>query len=201
MKKRKYLKTRRADQQDLTRDRIVEATVALHEELGPAYTSIKAIAEKAGVQRLTVYRHFPDETSLFQACTSHYFGQHPSPMISQWNDQPDARERSRTALLAFCRYYRLTENMLTVAYRDVDRVEALHVPMAEFEAYIDIVRDDLLKAWNKKQESKKRLKITIRHGLSFSTWLSLKKQKLNDEKIADLIITWIDAGVGFPISH
>ena len=193
MKTRKYQKTRRADQQDQTRERIVEATVALHEELGPAYTSIKAIAEKAGVQRLTVYRHFPDETCLFQACTSHYLGQHPPPDISQWAEVSNARERSRAALLAFCRYYRQTENMWTVAYRDVDQVDALQAPMSEFEAYIDMVRDDLLKTWNKKQDTKKRLKITIGHGLFFPTWLSLKNQKLNDDKIADLISTWIDA--------
>ena len=67
MSKRKYTKTLRAEQQDETRSRIVDALVALHQELGPANTSVKAVAEKAGVQRLTVYRHFPDEASMFQA--------------------------------------------------------------------------------------------------------------------------------------
>lgn len=76
METRKYTQTRRAEQQDETRERIVVAAVRLHEALGPANTSIKAIAEAAGVQRLTVYRHFPDDASLFQACTAHYLGQH-----------------------------------------------------------------------------------------------------------------------------
>ena len=192
MKKRKYNKTLRAEKQDVTRERIVEATVALHESLGPANTSIKAIAEKAGVQRLTVYRHFPDDVSLFQACTSHYLGQHPPPNIVDWAELQDASERSHTALLAFCRYYRTTEKMWTLAYRDVNEVEALHAPMGQFEAYIDQVRDDLLASWKAKQEYKKSLAITLRHCLRFSTWGALKNEKLSDKKIADLLVGWVE---------
>jgi AcrR family transcriptional regulator len=194
MKKRKYTKTRRAEQQDETRERIVEATVILHEELGPANTSIKAIAEKAGVQRLTVYRHFPDDASLFKACTSHYLGLHPPPNMAEWAEIDNASERSRTALLAFYRYYRRTEKMWSVAYRDVEKVEALQEPMSEFEAYLDLVSDDMVKTWNKTHITKKQLLITLRHGLRFSTWQSLKNTKLNDEKIAELVHAWL-AGI------
>lgn len=191
MEKRKYTKTRRAELQDETRERIVEATVKLHEELGPANTSIKAIAEAAGVQRLTVYRHFPDDISLFQACTSHYLGQHPPPNMAEWTDIEDAVERSRTALLAFYRYYRRTEKMWSVAYRDVDKLEALQIPMSQFEAYLDQVRDDLLSSWNVKQDIIKPLAITLRHCLRFSTWTSLKNENLSDKKIAELVMGWI----------
>jgi AcrR family transcriptional regulator len=191
MKKRKYTKTRRAAQQDETRDRIVEATVKLHEELGPANTSIKAIAEKAGVQRLTVYRHFPDDASLFEACTTRYLGQHPPPNMADWAELDNARERSHMALLAFYRYYRQTEKMWTVAYRDVDQVEALQGPMGQFEAYLDQVRDDLLASWKIKQENKKSLAITLRHCLRFSTWSALKKEHLSDKKIAELVMSWV----------
>ena len=191
MDKRKYTKTRRAELQDETRERIVEATVKLHEELGPANTSIKAIAEAAGVQRLTVYRHFPDDISLFQACTSHYLGQHPPPNMAEWVEIEDASERSRTALLAFYRYYRRTEKMWSVAYRDLDKVEALQRPMGQFEAYIDQVRDDLLASCNVTQENKKSLALTLRHCLRFSTWVSLKNENLSDNKIAELVMGWI----------
>jgi AcrR family transcriptional regulator len=78
---RKYEMKRRAERQEETRQRITEATVELHQALGPAKTTISAIAEKAGVQRLTVYRHFPDEHALFVACTSHYMGQNPPPEL------------------------------------------------------------------------------------------------------------------------
>lgn len=192
MAKRKYTKTRRAEQQDETRERIVEAAVALHEQLGPANTSIKAIAEKAGVQRLTVYRHFPDDTSLFQACTSHYFGQHPPPNMGDWAQIEDAGKRSRAALLAFYRYYRSTEEMFSVAYRDIEKVEAIQAPMSQFEAYIDQVRDDLVASWKVKAKNKKSLALTLRHCLRFSTWVSLKNENLSDKKITELVMGWIE---------
>ena len=191
MKKRKYKKSLRAEQQDVTRERIVEATVALHEELGPANTSIKRIAEKAGVQRLTVYRHFPDEISLFQACTSHWFALHPPPNMAEWAQVNNASERSQTALLAFYRYYRRTEKMLTGAYHDVVQVEALHEPMGQFEAFLDQVRNDLVASWNVKQSNKKPLAITLRHCLRFSTWTALKNEKLSDKKIVELVMGWV----------
>ena len=191
MKKRKYTKTRRAEQQDETRERIVEATVKLHEELGPAKTSIKAIAEEAGVQRLTVYRHFPDDDSLFQACTSHYLGIHPPPNMADWAELQDAGERSRTALLAFYTYYRQTGKMWAVAYRDLKEVEALQKPMGQFEAYIDMVNDDLVNSWKKTGNIKKKLHATLRHALRFSTWQSLEETGLSNEKIADLVQNWL----------
>lgn len=190
MTKRKYNKSLRAEQQDGTRERIVEATVALHEELGPANTSIKAIAEKAGVQRLTVYRHFPDDFSLFQACTSHWFKLNPPPNMADWADVENASERSHTALLNFYRYYRRTEKMWTVAYRDVDKIEAMQGPMGQFEAYLDQIRDDLLASWNVTQSLKKPLAITLRHCLRFSTWAALKKENLSDKKIVELVTGW-----------
>jgi len=191
MKKRKYTKTLRAEQQDETREKIVEATVALHEQLGPAKTSIKAIAEKAGVQRLTVYRHFPDDASLFQACSSHYLGQHPPPNLADWAGTRDARERSRAALLALYRYYRSTEKMWSVAYRDFDQVKAMQAPMEQFQAYLDLVRDDLLASWNVKPDIKKSLAITLRHSLRFTTWASLKNENLSDNKIVELVMSWL----------
>ena len=194
MKKRKYTKTLRAEQQDETRERIVEATVKLHEELGPAKTSIKAIAEAAGVQRLTVYRHFPDDVSLFQACTSHYLGIHPPPNLAEWAEIENAGERIYTALLAFYRYYSQTQKMWTAAYRDVNDVEALKEPMGQFETYIDMVNDDLVSAWSQTRNSKKQLQVTLRNALRFSTLQSLKKIKLKDEKIAELVKCWL-AGI------
>jgi AcrR family transcriptional regulator len=194
MSTRKYTKTRRAQQQDETRARIVDATVKLHESLGPAQTSIKAIAETAGVQRLTVYRHFPDDASLFEACTTRYLELHPPPQPSAWAaiDQPG--ERSRIALLAFYRYYRQTEKMWCVAYRDVDQVAALQAPMGRFEAYLDLVTDGLVRAWHTTRAARKSLKLTLRHALRFSTWQSLKDAKLGDRQIAELVQGWL-AGI------
>ena len=195
MSTRKYTKTRRAEQQDETRARIVDATVKLHEALGPAQTSIMAIAEAAGVQRLTVYRHFPDEASLFEACSTRYLELHPPPQRAAWADIEHPGERSRTALLAFYQYYRQTEQMWHVAYRDVDQVAAMQVPMGRFEAYLDQVTDDLVQAWHTRSVARKALTLTLRHALRFTTWQSLKNAKLKDKQIAELVQGWL-AGIG-----
>jgi len=191
MKKRKYQQKRRADKTEETRCQIVEATVKLHEELGPAQTSIKAIAETAGVQRLTVYRHFPDEASLFRACTAHWLEYHPLPAFSDWTDYDNPLDLTSRALLDFFRYYRKNERMWTVAYRDVEEVKALHEPMAAVEAYLDQIRDELLSAWTIKAEDKYQFSMTLRHCLRFSTWRSLKTEKLSDKKIVELVMNWL----------
>ena len=98
---RKYEKKRRAEQEGETRQRIVEAMVDLHQEIGPARTTISAIAERAGVERLTVYRHFPDERSMFEACTTHYASVVPQPNPAAWADTQEPAERLRKALLEF----------------------------------------------------------------------------------------------------
>src|SRR5690349_22261106 len=82
--KRPYRMTRRAELEEQTRQRITESAVALHEELGPAQTSISAIAERAGVRRSTIYRHFPDDEALFAACSAHWRAANPPPAPETW---------------------------------------------------------------------------------------------------------------------
>lgn len=190
MNKRKYTKTRRAEQQAQTKQRIVKATVALHETLGPANTSIKAIAEKAGVQRLTVYRYFPDENSLFQACTSHWLALNPPPDIENWKNFTTI-EQTHEVLLAFFNYYRDTETMWRSAYRDIDEVAALKTVMIDFELYIDNVRNRILPPWKLRGKKKQQLSATLRHCLRFSTWSSLNNEKLNDRQITELVMRWL----------
>lgn len=191
MKKRKYTKSKRAELQSKTRERIIDAVMALHEELGPANTSIKAVAEKAGVQRLTVYRYFPDEDSMFMACTSKWFGLNPPPHLSEWDAIDDAEQRSYAALMAFNQYYRGTETMWQGVYRDMNHVIAMQKPMAEFENYINQQRDDLLVAWKARGKKKLQLSLTLRHCLRFSSWHSLKMENLNDKQITELMMSWI----------
>ena len=112
---RTYKLKQRAAQQAETRQRIVEAAVALHESLGGAGATVTAIAERAGVGRLTVYRHFPDERALLTACTTHYFVQHPPPDPAAWARIADPESRLRQALGELHAYYRRTEGMLARA--------------------------------------------------------------------------------------
>ena len=98
MANRKYELKKRAEHQEETRQRIVEATVHLHETIGGQAATISAIAQQAGVERLTVYRHFPDERSLVTACTRHYLEQHPPPNAERWCGLGEPELCLRTAL-------------------------------------------------------------------------------------------------------
>src|SRR5688572_29167088 len=109
---REYRKSKRAEKEEETRLRIVEAAVQLHGEVGGAGATATAIAERAGVGRVTYYRHFPDERSLLQACTGHYLGLNPPPDPRPWMEIGDPDQRTRTALEALYAYYGRTEKML-----------------------------------------------------------------------------------------
>ena len=195
MKKRKYTQKRRAAQQEETRERIVEAAVQLHEQLGPAATTVKAVAECAGVQRLTVYRHFPDDERLFEACSSHWFGLNSPPAGDAWSELADPADRTRTALLAFNRYYRKTQGMFASVYRDRETVPALAPVLAAFDAFLDTTANELATAWKPETRSGAPLRATLRHCLSFATWQSLAAQGLSDEKMTDLAMQWLSGVV------
>lgn len=193
MKKRKYRLKERAVKQRATRERIVDAIMALHEELGPAATTVSAVADRAGVQRLTVYRHFPDEAAMLTACTSTWLGLNPPPDPGTI-DVEDARARTRALLQALYRYYAQTEKMWTSAYRDVDQVPALAEAMGGFEAYLEALAGDLLKAWAPSRS--KRLRATLAHVMRFATWQSLTRQQLGSRAMADLACAWVSAAAG-----
>lgn len=183
---------KRAVDQDRTRQRIVEAAVELHGSLGPKNTSISGVAERAGVQRLTVYRHFPDEFALFSACTSHWLSQNPPPAFETWAHIADPAGRTGAALGALTAYYRRTGSMLRLSYRDLDEVKALQAPMQAFQAYLDAIRDDLVSAWRPKRRKPRLLTAAIAHALAFSTWSSLSGLGLSDSQISRLALGWIE---------
>src|SRR3981081_164572 len=110
--KRPYVKKRRAELEERTRQRITESAVELHGTLGPSGTSLSAVAEHAGVRRSTLYRHFPDEAALFAACTAHWSAANPPPDLGRWREIRDADDRLRVALEEIYAYYRRTERML-----------------------------------------------------------------------------------------
>ena len=115
---RKYELKRRAEQVDNTRRRIIEAAIDLHQTIGPARTSVSAVAERAGVQRQTYYRHFPDEHSLFAACTGLYMERAPMPDPEPWREIADPSERVVRGLTELYGYYADNEPMLANVIRD-----------------------------------------------------------------------------------
>ena len=182
---------RRAQKQADTRRRIVEASMHLHEEIGPRATTISAIAERAGVQRLTVYNHFPDETSVFQACTSHWLSLNPPPEPADWGGINDPMARFRAAISALYAYFSGTRKMWTAAFRDVDDVPALQAPMSDVSSYMAGIASDLVAAFGTASEQPK-LAPTIRHCLHFLTWSDLEEQSLSDTEKLDLVCSWVD---------
>jgi AcrR family transcriptional regulator len=187
-KRRTYVQQRRAEQQSATRRRIVEAVAALHGEIGPARTTIKAIAERAGVERLTVYRHFADEGEIFAACNAHFQAQTPPPDPAEWAGLTNPAARLRTALGAFYGYYRRAEDMLGNARRDAPELPALAAVLAPFDRFLEAVREDLQAAWPV-SGGRDRLAGAIGHALRFETWRSLTHaEELDDAEAADLMV-------------
>lgn len=195
MQKRKYTLKRRADDLSATRRRIVDATMALHEEIGPRATTISAIADRAGVQRLTVYRHFPDDSALFQACSTRWLELNPPPDPADWQAQPAARDRTLAATGALYAYYDGTSAMWQRVLRDGD-VPALQAPLADFAAYLDAISADLAAAWHPRGRKPRPLVATIRHAVEFATWQSLAARGLSSTQAAGLASTWIAAAAG-----
>lgn len=194
MRTRKYTKTRRAEQESETRRRIVEAVYALHGEVGPARTTITAIAERAGVERLTVYRHFADEGEIFAACGAHFAAEVPAPDPSAWAGIADPAERLRAALLAFYEYYRRGEPMLVNVQRDAPGLPALAAVLAPSGRFLEGVREDLLAAWGADDGGRSRLAAAIGHALRFETWRSLAHgENLVDAAAANLMVDFARA--------
>ncbi len=185
--------TGRAESQDATRRKIIEATMRLHEEVGPRATTISAIASKAGVQRLTVYRHFPDEQAIFEACTSHWLELNPPPQPEVWASVADATERAKAALRAFFHYYSSTQRMWRSSHRDAADVPALARPMAQFSAFVASVGSGLAAEMGaERAATASRVATTLQHALAFSTWEDLEGRGLEDEEKTELVAHWIE---------
>jgi AcrR family transcriptional regulator len=177
--KRRYEKRARAAQEEATRRRILEAALELHGSVGPARTTIAAIAEQAGVRRATVYRHFPDERSLFLGCSGAWRGRHPLPDPATWSAINDPAARLHTALDALYGWYEQTEPMLTAVLRDIDAMPIIAELQSGRLAYLAAVEDGLAGGWGVRGKSAKRLRATIGLALDFLAWRTLHERGLS----------------------
>lgn len=194
---REYTMRARQETVDQTRQRITEATVALHERVGPRHTTVSAIADEAGVTRLTVYRHFPDESSLVVACSEHWGKLHPRPDVSSWQGIADPRTRLRTALLETYRWARTAAPMMTKIHRDLD-------VMPEFVA--EFLADDararvaaLAEPFGVAGVARRRLAYALTHALDIRTWESLcVGGRLTDLEAVDGMVAFVLAVLELP---
>ena len=173
---RRYTKTRRAELEQQTRERITEAAVELHGSLGPARTTISAIAQRADVQRATVYRHFPDEESLFAACSAHWRAQNEPPDLAAWAAIRDPAARLAIALAELYAWYARTERMLELLIRDLPLVPAVQSQF-RLPGYLDAAADVLLAGRPERGAARRRARAALGHAVAFETWLSLVRQQ------------------------
>src|SRR5919199_4104730 len=161
---RTYELKKRAERQEETRRRIVAAAVELHTKLGPARTTVQAIAEKAGVTRPTVYAHFPDARSLLEACSGHVRATIPPPDPALWRSISDPSERLETALRELYGYYERLEPLLENVQRDA-AVMPLVAEMNSYRTrYLEEIRDHLLEGWRSRGGARARVRRAIGHA-------------------------------------
>jgi AcrR family transcriptional regulator len=183
--KRSYQLKERARRQAETRRRIVEAAVELHTSLGPAHTTISAIASRAGVERHTVYAHFPDERTLFNACAGHWQAAHPRPDVGRWLALESPEERLRGVLSDLYAWYEDVEPHLAVITRDSGLVPA-HTEQLERTA--EAMRR-LAGALARGRPRRKAVRAAIGHALEFETWRSLvRRQGLSHRQAVEAMI-------------
>ncbi|HEY6683317.1 MAG TPA: helix-turn-helix domain-containing protein [Propionibacteriaceae bacterium] len=190
--KRKYELKRRAENQATTRRRIVEAALELHATIGPARTTVMDIAKSAGVERVTVYRHFPDELALFSACSAHYRAQNPPPDMSSWAAIEDPVERLRMALRALYAYYDRVAPMLGNVLRDAETVPAVWQATEPRRRYVADLRDLLARGWSARGRQRRRLLAALALALDFQTWKRLvREEEVDPEDAVHMMICLI----------
>jgi AcrR family transcriptional regulator len=171
--KRPYRMKARAELQQRTRQRITESAVELHGTLGPSRTSMSAVAEHAGVRRSTLYRHFPDEAALFEACSGHWMALHPLPDLERWAAVLDPDKRLRIALTELYAYYPDAEPMLSNILRDVDVMETVQRQFAAFRGYMQAAQETLMAGRRGRGRQARAVRAAVGHALAFTTWRSL----------------------------
>jgi AcrR family transcriptional regulator len=198
---RKYQLKARAESERQTRARIVQATMELHEEVGPSKTTVAEIARRAGVTRLTVYNHFPEDSALFGACQTHWMGLHPLPDFSAALAQRGPEDRVRAGLRGLYAWYRETAPMAEKVQRDRGAVPALDALMERTaDARLTQLTDALATGF-RGRGLRARQRTLIRLALDFWTWRRLSREGLNDNMAADLMTEAIASVVKAPANN
>jgi AcrR family transcriptional regulator len=188
---RAYQLKARAKRQDATRQRIVDAAIELHQTIGPAATTVTDVAERAGVGRVTVYRHFPTELALAQACSGHYFATHPAPDLARWREIADPEARLRTGLREAFAYHETNQAMMSRVLADARD----HEVMQPYHAFWRTAVDVLLAPWKARGRRRSELRAGITLALSFETWRTLiQEQGLSVDQAVELMCRMTRAG-------
>ena len=191
--KRKYELKKRAEEMAKTHARITEAAIDLHGSVGPSRTTLSAVAKRAGVERRTLYRHFPTEADLFAACSAHYFSANPWPDLADWRAIRDPRQRLERALDELYAYYERTEPMLRNVLRDAELVDFARDAVAPLQAYLDEGVAVLISGRRARGRRRELLWGALRHAVAFSTWASLSDNGIERPDAVKLLTALVEA--------
>jgi AcrR family transcriptional regulator len=190
--RRKYELKKRAEGMAETRRRIGEAAIELHETVGPSRTTLSAVAERAGVERRTLYRHFRNEADLFAACSTHYFTANPWPDLRKWRAIRDPRQRLERALDELYAYYEKTAPMISNLLRDAEVVDLARDAMAPLHAYLEEAAEILIVGHRARGRRRRLLGAALRHALAFPTWRSLSTTGIGRADAAKLVAELVE---------
>jgi AcrR family transcriptional regulator len=186
--KRVYRLKERARRQAQTRQRIIAATVALHEELGPAATTVADIARRAGVARLTVYNHFPSDADLFGACQKQFLDDNPVPDLRPALALADPSDRVHAVLSLLYPAFRRQAPMSAEVLHDRRVLPALDELLARTrDANIAQLTKALTDGFTAQDTALRRLGALIALSLDFWTWQRLSQEGLSDDEAADIM--------------
>lgn len=186
--KRPYELKQRARDQERTRQRIAEVAADLHEEVGPARTTIAEVARRAGVQRLTVYKHFPTEADLFEGCSAHFMAAHPFPDPSDAVAIPDPKRRVRETLGLLYGWFRETEAMTANIQRDRLLIPELDARASEtMDPALRWIAGELVGGFDAGGARADRIGALVAVAMDFWTWRRLRQVGMDDAEAAKLM--------------
>ncbi len=191
---RQYRQLRRAELEAQTRLRITEAAMKLHGTVGPSRTTVTAVAEEAGVQRGTVYRHFPDEDALFGACSMHWLSLNPTPTPDAWVEIEDPSQRLRRALAELYDWYERNQRMLDNVFRDAALVPAMKPARERFQRLLLEMHATLMRGRRQRGRRRARVGGAVGHAIGFGAWSSLVRENgLDRVEAVDLMAAMVAA--------
>jgi AcrR family transcriptional regulator len=191
--KRKYELKQRAREMAETHLRITEAAIELHGSIGPSRTTMSAVAERAGVERRTLYRHFPNDAALFAACSEHYFDANPWPELGLWRAIRDPQQRLQRALDELYAYYERNEPMFSNVLRDAELVDVARDAVAPLHAYLEEAAETLAVGHPARGRRRQLFEGALRHALAFSTWHSLRTSGVGQADAVKLVTALVEA--------
>jgi AcrR family transcriptional regulator len=197
-RRRAYELKERARRQEQTHQRIVDATVALHNEVGPVFTTVAEIARRAGVSRLTVYKHFPEEGELFAACQQRFLDSHPLPDLAPALAVSEPGDRLRAVLIELYRSYREREPMTAKVLRDRGALPALDSLLARtMDAQQAQLTEALAAGLDAQPARGGRVRALVALALDFWAWQRLASEGLSDDQAAKVMAELVAyAGTG-----